>query len=97
MFLVLFGQIPKLALMSKHDATIASCIIFYHGVYSIKLFKFQYYSIHGFNCNTLVCAYNQKFKLFLYLLETMLVVLCKGYLRKDLGVVKAVLRDIFLF
>ena len=35
LFLVLFG---------KHYATIASCLIFYCGVYSIKLYTFWYYS-----------------------------------------------------
>ena len=36
---------PKLVLMRKHDATIASCPIFYCGVYSINFYTFCYYGM----------------------------------------------------
>ena len=32
--------------MRKHDANIVSCFIFHYGVYSIKLYTFQYYSLN---------------------------------------------------
>ena len=46
MFLLLFGSSPKLALIHKHDAIVALCLLFYFGVYLIKLYTFLYYSMH---------------------------------------------------
>ena len=47
LFLEFFGSSPKLAHMRKHDVTIAACLIFYCGVYSIKLHLFWYCNIYG--------------------------------------------------
>ena len=47
LLLVFFGYSPKLAHMCQHDVTNAACLIFYFGVYSIKLYLFWYCNIYG--------------------------------------------------